>query len=195
MNKYQIIYADPPWRYNDKRNTHTRFCGGAMAHYPVMDYREIANLPVKDLADEPCVLFLWATFPCLREALYVMDSWGFEYKTIGFNWVKTNRVNGKPFFGIGYYTKSNAELCLLGVRGRPKIVSNSVSSIHISPRREHSQKPDEIRDKIVQLLGDLPRIELFAREKVEGWDCWGNEVESTINLKGEKLIENTNRSF
>ena len=81
--------------------------------------------------------------------------------------------NGKPFFGIGHYTKSNAEVCLLAIRGRPKVVSNYVSSVIISPREEHSKKPDEARDRIVQLCGDLPRIELFARQRVSGWDCWG----------------------
>jgi len=181
MKKYKIINADPPWRYNDRRNKHTRFCGGAMVHYPVMDYKQIASLAVKDITDKDCILFLWATFPNLKEALYVIDAWGFDYKTIGFIWIKTNKINHKPFFGIGHYIKSNSEPCLLAVKGHPQIVSNYVSSVEISPRREHSRKP-EIRNKIIQLCGDLPRIELFAREKTEGWDVWGNEVESDIKI-------------
>ena len=101
-------------------------------------------------------------------------------------WIKTNKNNGKPFFGIGYYTKSNCEVCLIAVKGKPIKVSNSVSSVIISPRQEHSKKPDQIRDKIVELCGDVPRIELFARKKAEGWDVWGNEVESDINLGEQK---------
>lgn len=183
--KYNIIYADPPWHYNDRRNNHTRFCGGAMAHYPTMKTKDICNLPVKDLADDNCILFLWATFPCLPDALQVMKAWGFTYKTLGFSWIKTNKVNKKPFFGIGYYTKSNCEVCLLGVKGKIKPVSNKVSSVIIADREEHSKKPDIVRDKIVELFGDLPRIELFARQKSLGWDSWGNEVDCDINLKGE----------
>jgi N6-adenosine-specific RNA methylase IME4 len=180
--KYQIIYADPPWKYNDRRNTHTRFCGGALAHYPVMDHKDIASLKVPDIADDNCILFLWGTYPNLREALFVIDNWGFEYKTIGFNWVKMNSNNMGVFFGIGYYTKSNSEPCLIATKGHPKVIDDSISSVLLSPIMEHSHKPSIVRERIVQLIGDLPRIELFARQKVEGWDCWGNEVESDIEL-------------
>ena len=182
--KYQIIYADPPWHYNDRRNTHTRFSGGAMAHYPTMKVQDICNMGIDlnpHLAND-CMLFLWATFPNLPEALRVIKEWGFQYKTLGFSWIKTNKNDGKPFFGIGYYTKSNCEVCLIGVRGKPIKRSDGVSSVIISPRLEHSSKPHEVREKIVELCGDLPRIELFARQKVEGWACWGNEVESDIEL-------------
>ena len=126
--------------------------------------------------DYDCILFMWATFPNLPDALRVIQEWGFTYKTLGFSWIKTNKKNGKYFFGIGYYTKSNAEICLIATKGKPKPISNYVSSVIVSPRREHSRKPDEIRDKIVELVGDMPRIELFARQTVDGWDCWGNEV-------------------
>ena len=183
MKKYQIIYADPPWKYNDRRNTHTRFCGGAMSHYPVLDFKDIAKLPIPQLSAENAVLFCWATFPMLKEALFVIEKWRFKYKTLGFSWIKTNKKNGKPFFGIGYYAKSNCEVCLMAVKGKTvKPVSNKVSSVIISPRREHSRKPDEARERIVELFGDLPRIELFARQKTPGWDVWGNEVESNIQL-------------
>lgn len=180
--KYQIIYADPPWFYNDRRNTHTRFSGGAMVHYSTMKCEDIANLGVRNIAEDNAILFLWATYPNLREALQVIKAWGFEYKTIGFNWVKMNSNNMGTFFGIGYYTKSNSEPCLLATRGKPQVIDNSISSIIISPRMEHSHKPAVVRERIVQLMGDLPRIELFARRKVDGWDCWGNEVESDIEL-------------
>ena len=182
MKKYNIIYADPPWSYKDKRDKHPRMCGGATSHYNTMSIEQIKALPIKDLAADNCMLFLWVTFPNLQEGLDVIKAWGFKYKTLGFSWIKTNKNNGKPFFGIGYYTKSNCEVCLIGVKGKPIKASNSVSSVIISPRQEHSKKPDEIRDKIVELCGDVPRIELFARQKTEGWDAWGNEVESDINL-------------
>ena len=185
--KYNIIYADPPWSYRDKRDKHPRLCGGASAHYNTMTIEEIKNLPVNKLADDNCMLFLWLTFPNLQEGLDVIKAWGFTYKTLGFSWIKTNKKNGKPFFGIGYYTKSNCEVCLIGVKGKPIVVSNKVSSVIISPREEHSKKPDIVRDKIVELCGDLPRIELFARQKAEGWDVWGNEVESDINLSVDKI--------
>lgn len=175
--KYKIIYADPPWAYRDKRNKHPRLCGGALSHYKTMSIQEIKNLPIKDITEENCMLFLWATFPNLQEALDVIKAWGFKYKTLGFSWIKTNKNNGKPFFGIGYYTKSNCEVCLIGVKGKPMVIDNSVSSVIMEAKQEHSKKPTLIRNKIVQLCGDLPRIELFAREKVvEGWDVWGNEV-------------------
>ncbi len=182
--KYSIILADPPWSYNDKRDTHPRMSGGATSHYSTMTLRGICNLGIdlRPYLAENCMLFLWATFPNLTEALLVIKEWGFQYKTLGFSWIKTNKNNGKPFFGIGYYTKSNCEVCLIGVRGKPIKNSDSVSSVIISPRLEHSVKPSEARDKIVELCGDLPRIELFARRKVDGWDCWGNEVESDIEL-------------
>jgi len=174
--KYKIIYADPPWAYNDKRNKHPRLSGGALSHYKTMSIQEIKNLPIKDITEENCMLFLWATFPNLQEALDVIKAWGFKYKTLGFSWIKTNKNNGKPFFGIGYYTKSNCEVCLIGVKGKPIVIDNSISSVIMETKQEHSKKPNLIRNKIVQLCGDLPRIELFAREKVEGWDAWGNEV-------------------
>jgi N6-adenosine-specific RNA methylase IME4 len=141
-----------------------------------MKTRDIKEIPIKKITDNNCMLFLWVTFPNLQEGLNIIKEWGFTYKTLGFSWIKTNKKNNKPFFGIGYYTKSNCECCLIGVKGKPIKESNSVSSVIISPREEHSKKPDEVRDKIVELCGDIPRIELFARQEVKGWDCWGNEV-------------------
>ena len=173
--KYGIIYADPPLMYN-KRNKNTKFGGGAGGHYPLMTTEEIATLPIPKITAKNCALFLWTTFPYLKEQISIIERWGFTYKTLGFSWIKTNPKNGKPFFGVGYYAKSNCEVCLLGIKGRMKAVSNKVSSCLISARREHSRKPDEARERIVELFGDIPRIELFAREQVNGWDCWGNQV-------------------
>ena len=182
MEKYQIIYADPPWKYNSRANHKTRFRGGACGHYNLMTMDEIKALPIPEMTDKNCVLFLWTTFPYLDKQIELFEHWGFKYKTVGFTWIKTNKKNGKPFFGVGYYAKSNAEVCLLGIKGKMKPVSNKISSVVISPREEHSKKPDEIREKIVELFGNLPRIELFARQKIKGWDVWGNEVKSDIEI-------------
>ncbi len=141
-----------------------------------MKFDEIAALPIQEIAAENSVLFLWVTFPNLEEGIELFKKWGYDYRTLGFSWIKTNPKSGKPFFGIGYYAKSNCEVCLMGIKGKMTPISNKVSSCVISPRRRHSQKPDEVRERIVELFGDLPRIELFAREQADGWDCLGNEV-------------------
>lgn len=176
MKKYQIILCDPPWKYNSRANHKTRFRGGACGHYSLMSMDAIKALPIRLLANDNCALFLWTTFPYLEEQIKLFSHWGFKYRTVGFTWIKTNSKNGKPFFGVGYYTKSNAEVCLLGVKGKMKPVSNKISSIIIAPRQKHSIKPNEIKNKIIQLFGDLPRIELFAREQTPGWTCLGNEI-------------------
>lgn len=174
--KYSIIYADPPWKYNSRTNKKTKFGGGCGGHYNLMTMNEIEKLPIPQIAADNCVLFLWTTFPYLDDQIKLFEKWGFDYKTLGFSWIKTNPKNGKPFFGVGYYAKSNCEICLMGIKGKMKPASNKVSSCIIAPRREHSRKPDEVRERIVQLFGDIPRIELFARQTFDGWDCWGNEV-------------------
>lgn len=182
MKKYNIIYADPPWKYQNGSVPQ----GGVDAQYPTMTLNDIKALPVQQIADETSVLFLWATFPQLPEALEVIKAWGFQYKTLGFSWLKLNK-DGSPFFGIGYYAKSNQEVCLLGVKGKAHslVKSNSVSSFVSTLRTRHSEKPQVFRDKIVELFGDIPRVELFARQKTEGWDVWGNEVTSDIEFGRE----------
>jgi len=181
MKKYQIIYADPPWRYRNMGNIQA----AVNVQYNTMAQKDIEKLSVPDLADDNCILFLWATFPKIQEALDTIRAWGFEYKTVGFVWIKKNK-NGDNFFGVGWYTKSNAEVCLIGVRGRAPKISNSISQIIETVREKHSKKPDIVRKKIVEFCGDIPRIELFAREKTDGWDVWGNEVESDIKLTNNK---------
>ncbi len=180
MGKYSIIYADPPWHYR----TYSKKGQGRSAenHYPTMTIEQIKALPVESIAAKDCALFLWITFPCLQEAFEVIEAWGFQYKTIAFVWVKQNRVSDSLFWGMGYWTRANAELCVLATRGHPRRQSRSVQQVVISHVEQHSKKPDEVRDRIVQLMGDLPRIELFARQVPEGWDVWGNEVESSIHL-------------
>ena len=182
MKKYKIIYADPPWKYNSRANHKTRFRGGAEGHYPLMSMDEIKALPINKIADKNCALLMWATFPYLDEQIKLFEHWGFEYKTLGFLWMKANKINGFPFFGVGFYSKSNAEICLLGIKGRMKPITNKISQVVLAPRGEHSVKPKEVRNKIVELFGDLPRIELFARQKTKGWDTWGNEVKNDIEL-------------
>lgn len=94
-NKYRIIYADPPWSYRDKRKGSL---GGAENHYPTLPIEQIKQLPVQNICSDDCILFIWGTFPCLPECLCVLQAWGFEYKTLGFSWIKTNKNNGRPFF-------------------------------------------------------------------------------------------------
>lgn len=190
MKKYNIIYADPPWSYDKKIGQ-----GVADDVYDTMDLDDIKSIPVKDICAEDCFLFIWVTFPMLIEGLEVISYWGFKYKTLGFSWLKTNKRQNQrqssflpidnidTFFGIGHYTKSNCEVCLIGKKGNPKIIDNTVSSVLMSPLRGHSRKPDETRDRIVKLVGDLPRIELFARKQTEGWDVFGNEVQDSIQIK------------
>lgn len=169
--KYSIIYADPPWSYNDKG------CNGAAAkHYNTMSPEELRRLPIKDIAEKDCILFMWATYPKINEALQLISAWGFQYKTVAFQWIKQNKSGKGFFFGLGRYTRGNSEPCLIAVKGKPHRVSAGVRQLVVSPIGIHSRKPPEVRDKIVELMGDLPRIELFAREIVPGWDCWGNEI-------------------
>jgi len=184
VKKYQIIYADPPYKYIQGKSMGTNFAGAADAQYECMPLKDILALPIHAIADDKCILFLWVTFPMLKEGLQIIDAWGFEYKTVAFAWVKMNPNNMGVFFGVGYYTKSNAEICLLATKGNAHslVRDNSISQVIMTPKAAHSRKPIECRERIVQMLGDLPRIELFARQKVEGWDCWGNEVESDIKL-------------
>jgi N6-adenosine-specific RNA methylase IME4 len=174
--KYNIILSDFPWYYNSRNNSKTRFGSGCGGHYDTLKMEEIKALPIKEIVADNCAMFMWCTMPYLDRQIELFKHFGFKYKTCGFTWVKTNPIKNTPFFGVGYYTKSNTELCLLGIRGKMKPISNKISSVVISPKKEHSRKPDEVREKIVELFGDLPRIELFARQKTEGWVSIGKEV-------------------
>ena len=172
--KYSIVYADPPWNYTACSNKIPSRAKGGQP-YIAMRMVDIYDFQLPELADD-CVLFLWTTSPLLPEALYTIRSWGFEYKTIAFTWVKRNKKSDSWFWGMGSWTRSNPEYCILATRGNPKSVSHSVLSIIDTPVEEHSKKPDCVRNKIVELCGDLPRIELFARQRTEGWDCLGNQL-------------------
>ena len=175
--KFNILYADPPWKY--ERN---KVQGAAENHYPTMSIEQLCALDVEKITDENCALFLWSTFPFLPEALRLIKAWGFTYKTTAFVWLKQNRKNKDWFFGLGFWTRGNAEICLLATKGKPQRKSAKVSQLIISPIDKHSKKPDIVRKKIVELMGDLPRIELFARQTTPGWEVFGNEVKSSITL-------------
>lgn len=187
--KYKIIYADPPWQYR----VYSQKGQGRSAenHYHTMNIKDIMALPVDKIADKDCILFLWITFPCLKEGIEVMERWGFKYKTCGFNWVKKNKKKNTYFMGLGFWTRSNSEVCLIGTKGQPKRVSKSVSQICDARIMEHSKKPAEIRERIVELCGELPRVELFARDKVKGWDSLGDEIDGKdIREALREVIEN-----
>jgi N6-adenosine-specific RNA methylase IME4 len=147
-----------------------------------MSLGEIKSLDIESIVQRDCVLFLWATFPQLNDAFKVIEAWGFTFKTVAFVWVKRNRKSPSLFWGMGYWTRANVEICLLATRGHPRRVSARVHQVVESPIRNHSQKPDLVRERIVDLMGDLARIELFARERTDGWDVWGNEVENVIQI-------------
>lgn len=178
--RYSVIYADPPWSFKTYSNKGKE--KSADNHYRCMSIEDIYNLPVQNIAADDCVLFIWVTFPLLEQGLETIKRWGFTYKTCGFNWVKKNKKSDSWFWGLGYWTRSNSEICLLATRGNPKRVSKSVHQVCDARIREHSRKPDEVRDGIVRLIGDVPRIELFARERVAGWSAWGDEVDNDIEL-------------
>jgi N6-adenosine-specific RNA methylase IME4 len=175
--KYSLIYADPPWAFRDKASAGKR---GAVHKYPVMSFREICALPVGQLAADDCLLAMWWVPTQPREALAVVEAWGFELVTMkGFTWAKKT-IHGKWHIGMGTMTRANSEDCLIARRGRPKRLSAAVRQLVPATIRQHSRKPDEVRAALVQLVGDVPRIELFARTTYPGWDVWGNEVESNV---------------
>ena len=180
MPKYKVIYADPPWYFRnysvkgEDRN--------AVKHYPCMRTEDICAMPVADMADDDCILLLWACDPMLPDALKVIEAWGFTYKTVGFYWAKTkkhallDRLGLTDFvMGLGYWTRGNPEMCLLATRGKPQRLSKRIRRLIISPRREHSRKPDEMYGYI-EALAEGPYLEMFARTQREGWDSQGNEV-------------------
>ena len=188
--KYQIIYADCPWEYKQfsKDKGISPKYGSVLSQYKTMSVEEICSLPVKDIADKSCILFLWATMPNLDRAFEVIKAWGFIYKTCAYTWVKLNPSGNGIYSGLGHWTLANPELCLLATHKKfPKRI-NPIKQLIFAPRGIHSKKPDIVRDKIIELVGDLPRIELFARYKVNGWDSWGNEELKKTYIQ-DKLIK------
>ena len=167
--KFNIIYADPPWEYYE---------GGyknQSQHYETRTVEEMYDLPIKDLMADDCVLFLWVTFPILDQVFDLIEHWGFKYSTVGFVWVKAKKDGTGHFFGLGNWTRANAELCLIATKGSIERKDASISQIIYEPVRKHSEKPEIVKEKIVQLVGDLPRTELFARKETPGWTYHGNQ--------------------
>ena len=171
--KYKIIYADPPWSYKDKALAGNR---GAGCKYQTQSQEWLKQLPISKITDNDCILFLWVTMPKLNECFELIKAWGFEYKTVAFTWVKRNKKSNTWFMGMGRWTRANSEICLLATKGKPKRINASVHSVIDTPIEIHSKKPDITKERIVKLVGELPRIELFARQKTDGWDSWGNEI-------------------
>ena len=179
------ILADPPWHFETWGEGGNR---NVTSKYPTMSVEEMCALPVGSLAAENCALFMWIVWPKLFEAIEVMKAWGFTYKTCAFCWLKADPYRlfadeFTPFAGLGYWTRANSEVCLLGTRGKPKRLNADVRQGIIAPRREHSRKPDEIHDRVERLVAG-PYLELFARARRAGWDCWGNETEKFSEGEG-----------
>lgn len=199
--KYNIIYADPPWSYGGSGK------GCPEKHYQTMDTIDICKFDVKSISDDDCLLFIWGTWYKLKDCLQVLEAWGFRYISCAFVWAKTNKnynpnqgsffpstdfeLSDNSFFGLGSWTRSNTEFCLLGKKGKPKRYNNSISQLVYQPLTVHSKKPDQVRDAIVKLAGDLPRLEMFCRYPALGWDVFGNEVEASINIERIKDEKNT----
>ncbi len=178
--KYNVIYADPPWHYGSKsavNNTTGSAIKPLSDHYRTMSLQELKNMPIKNMTKDDAACFMWVTDLHIDEALEVLRSWGFAYKTIAFNWVKTTS-KGNYCKNVAPWTMKSSEICLLGIKGRMTKYkqANNIESLVIAQRTQHSQKPNEVRKRIEDLFGDLPRIELFARQKTDGWDVWGNEI-------------------
>ena len=185
--RYGLIYADPPWRYN-QRSAHkkTKFGGGAGGHYETMSIEEIKNLPAGRLADDTCALAMWVTGSHMHHGRDVIRAWGFNHvESVLFVWVKTTNRTGKPFYGTGYYTGGNAEYVLLGRKKQPSVTKRGVSQIILEPHPRkngkiiHSAKPECVRDHLVTLFGDIPRVELFARQTALGWDSIGDQLDTS----------------
>ena len=183
MDSYDVILADPPWSF-DVWDKDTGSGRSATSHYNTMTLEDICNLRIANLANKNCALFLWAVWPSfIPNVGQVIESWGFKYKTVAWVWVKAKPSGFGFFTGMGYYTRANTEPCLLAVRGNMPVARHDIQALIYSPVREHSRKPDEQYAKIEKLYPNMKYLELFARHKREGWDCWGNEVVSDIALE------------
>lgn len=179
--KYGVILADPPWQF--KVWSAKGKGRSAETHYDCLSFERLCAVPVQEWAADDCTLFLWTTDPMLPKALELIKAWGFRYKTVGFYWVKTRRMaygarldDNNFTVGLGFWTRANPETCLLATRGYPKRLARDVRRLVIAPRREHSRKPDEIYPRIERLVAG-PYLEMFARQKRECWDAWGDETD------------------
>lgn len=173
--EYKMIMADPPWAYRDRVRSKGK--GGAASHYQCISHADLEKFPMADLAEEDSVLLLWTTFPQYPFACSCIGGWGFDYKTALWVWVKTTKT-GKLAMGLGHYSRANAEVCLLGVRGKGlPVLRHDILNVQMHRRLEHSEKPQLFHDLSVEIFGNVPRIDLFARKMTPGWDGWGLELE------------------
>jgi N6-adenosine-specific RNA methylase IME4 len=179
--KYRAICADPPWHFQI-RGRQTAAFRGAARYYRVLALESLKALPVAEWAAKDCHLFLWTTGPHLAQALDLMEAWGFRYCALAFTWVKLRRTARRGLWGeadlhvgLGYTTRHNAELVLLGRRGNPIRLSNDVRELVVEHLREHSRKPDEVYERIASYCPG-PYLDLFARGSRPGWDVWGDQA-------------------
>jgi len=187
--KYQIIYADPPWNLKYIKETKAGI-NTYDVPYKTMSINDICSLPIKDISHEDSILFLWVTDNFVDKIQTVMNSWGFRYITVGFVWNKVAKTTNGVNATLSKYTRKSCEFCYIGTKGKYLVQNSCKADQYIGiPKERHSKKPECIKDRIVTLVGDLPRIELFAREKTPGWDVWGNEVESDIDLNQPQVKE------
>lgn len=173
--RFPILLSDPAWTYKDKALAGNR---GAGCKYSLMTLADMKQLPVADIAEDNSAMFMWCSYPMLQEGLDLMKAWGFTFKTVAFTWVKVTS-KGTFFMGMGRYTRSNAEIVLLGTRGKaPSRVDAGVNQIICAPRMRHSAKPPETRTRIERLMGaDVSKVELFARDAADGWVALGYDID------------------
>lgn len=185
MKKYQIIYADPPWNFGGGGvyQDNDRDIRKTSDQYQLTKTTKLKELSVNNIASDNALLFMWTTDQHIPDALDLMNAWGFRYCTVAFYWVKKYST-GSNCYNVGCWTMKSVEQVLLGLKGKPMYLKKkrNVKQLVEAVRTTHSTKPKEVKNRIVDIVGDIPRIELFAREKSEGWDVWGNEVESDIKL-------------
>lgn len=183
--KYSIIYADPPWHYSSRSHQDSGRGFSDLKPYPTLNQDSLKKMggAVSEISETNAACFMWVTDSHLKEGIQLLESWGFQYKTIAFVWIK-NYKSGRRCVNFAPWTLKSSEICLLGIRGKMSQhkISNNVYQLVEAERTSHSKKPDQVRDRIVQLFGDIPRVELFARQASTGWDVWGNEIPNDIEL-------------
>lgn len=189
MKKYNILYCDPPWQFSNKK-TGGSMKSGSANQYPVMTIDSLKKLDIESITEDDCALIMWWVGAMPQEAIDLVNAWGFTIKNMNaFVWNKITQKN-KPHFGMGFYTRAGSESCLIATKGKIKPLSHSVRAVFNAECQiqfegkvsQHSKKPVQVRDLIVELFGGLPRLEMFARTKSEGWDVFGNEVEGSIEI-------------
>jgi len=172
--KYKIIYADPPWSF--KNNKSGTLNGTADKHYKTMTIDDLKAMPVNDIADDDCVLVMWYVGSQPQEAIDLVEAWGFKLKNMnGFVWVKLTQKL-LAWFGMGFWTRAGSESAIIATKGKPKPALKNIRAVRHEVVGKHSAKPAAFREDIVALCGDVPRIELFARDEVPGWDSFGDEL-------------------